>query len=501
MTELTTRSVLKRIRKYPVTQGYGAGSPLRVLPWERDLVRGILSARISALSVARGAGKSSVIAAIASAFFEHLVETRQRADVVCVASSFGQGKIILDHASAFLADKLRDRRTYRIRDTSTQSAFTHRATGASFRCIASDPKRAHGIAPFLLLCDEPSQWLDTRASAMWSALKTSLGKIPGSRVVCLGTRPKDETHFFARLLDGGAGFIQNYSVPEDADPFNRNNWHKANPSLRYFPELRAIYEEEARDAALDANELASFKALRLNSGASDVLEAWLLESSSWKRCESAKAEPEGKYLLGLDLGGSAALSGAVSLHENGVLDSFGVFPERPSLEQRGAKDGVGDLYSQAAKQGELYCAGEYVADVGFLLDTAVEKWGHPDAIIADRYRAAELRQELGKADFPQTDFIARGQGFANGAEDVRRFRKMCLTGKFVTKPSTLLRSCIRSARVVGDQSANWKLAKKSQGGRDSRARDDLAAAAILCVAEGHRRQGGESPGPRHRIAG
>ena len=375
MTQLTTRSVLKKMRSYPVTQGFGVGSSLRVLPWERDLVRGILSARIAALSVARGAGKSAIIAAIGAAFFEHLVETGQRADVVCIASSFGQGKIIFDHSFSYLADKLQDRKVYRIRDTNTNSSFQHRESGASFRCISSDPKRAHGLAPFLLLCDEPSQWLNTRANAMWAALKTGLGKVPGSRAVCLGTRPKDETHFFARLLDGGAGFIQNYSVSEEADPFARRNWHRANPSLKYFPALRAVYEEEAAEAKRDANELQSFRALRLNAGASDVLEAWLLESTSWKRCESRKAEPEGKYLLGLDLGGSASLSGATSLHENGVLDSFGVFPERPSLEHRGQSDGVGDLYTRAARQGELFCAGEYVADVGFLLDTAVERWG------------------------------------------------------------------------------------------------------------------------------
>ena len=204
--------------------------------------------------------------------------------------------------------------------------------------------------------------------------------------------------------------------------------------------------------------------------------------------------------MGLDLGGSASLSGATSLHENGVLDSFGVFPERPSLEHRGQSDGVGDLYTRAARQGELFVAGEYVPDIGFLLATAVERWGHPEAIIADRFREAELKQELGKADFPTTPFITRGQGYKDGAEDVRRFRKMCLTGKLVTRPSTLLRACIGSARVVGDQSANWKLSKKSEGGRDSRARDDLAAAAILVVAEAHRRQGGEVSGPRHRIA-
>ena len=42
------------------------------------------------------------------------------------------------------------------------------------------------------------------------------------------------------------------------------------------------------------------------------------------------------------------------------------------------------------------------------------------------------------------------------------------------------------ARVVTDPAANAKLAKKTQGGRRADARDDLAAATILAVAEGIR---------------
>ena len=170
MTELTTRSVLNKMRGYRVTQGYGAGSNLRVLPWERDSVRGILSARLSALSVARGAGKSAVIAAIGAAHFEHLVETGQRADVVCIASSFGQGKIIYDHAAAHLADKLQDRRAFRIRDTNTNSSFQHRANRSGLQVYFERSEAGARVGPgFLLLCDEPAQWLDTRASAMWAA--------------------------------------------------------------------------------------------------------------------------------------------------------------------------------------------------------------------------------------------------------------------------------------------------------------------------------------------
>ena len=192
---------------------------------------------------------------------------------------------------------------------------------------------------------------------MWSALKTSMGKIPGARAVALGTRPEDETHFFNRLLDGGAGFIKQYGVSENADPFNERNWHRANPSLRYFPDLLQTYREEAAEARKDENELQSFKGLRLNMGVSDVIEAWLLEASSWKRIEDTEAHPEGEYLLGLDLGGSRALSAASGFFENGCLESFGCFPENPSLLERGMSDGIGDLYERSFKEGHLIQAG------------------------------------------------------------------------------------------------------------------------------------------------
>ena len=291
-----------------------------------------------------------------------MVETGQRADVSFVSLPVSaKGKIIYDHASSYLAEKLQPTAGPTGYGTPTQiHSFQHRQTGASFKCISSDPKRAHGLAPFLLLCDEPAQWLDTRAVAMFAALKTSdLGKIPGSRASShWERRPKDETHFFRSAPRRGRGVCTwTFQSSEEAAPFNRHNWHRANPSLRYFPELRRVYEEEAAEARKDANELQSFRALRLNAGASDVLEAWLLESTSWKRCESPKAKPKGKYLLGLDLGGSASLSGATSLHENGVLDSFGVFPERPSLAHRGQSDGVGDLYTRAARQGSCIAPG------------------------------------------------------------------------------------------------------------------------------------------------
>ena len=51
------------------------------------------------------------------------------------------------------------------------------------------------------------------------------------------------------------------------------------------------------------------------------------------------------------------------------------------------------------------------------------------------------------------------------------------------------------AVTIADPAGNEKLAKSSEGGRRSRARDDAAATAILAVAEGCRREAGGSSTP------
>ena len=80
--------------------------------------------------------------------------------------------------------------------------------------------------------------------------------------------------------------------------------------------------------------------------------------------------------------------------------------------------------------------------------------------------------------------VWRGQGWKDGAEDVRGFRRAVLDAAVSAPVSLLMRSALAEATTVADGSGNEKLAKQSEGGRRVRARDDVAAAAILAVAEG-----------------
>ena len=163
-----------------------------------------------------------------------------------------------------------------------------------------------------------------------------------------------------------------------------------------------------------------------------------------------------------------------------------MFPKLPGLNERGRLDGVGGLYVKMAERGELLQLGKHTSDIGGLLREVLERWGAPISITVDRWREAELREALDVVRFPQVPLVIRGQGFKDGAEDVRFMRRAVMDGDVTPAVSLLLRNAMSEARVVTDAAGNSKLAKSTEGGRRLRARDDAAAAAILAIAAGSR---------------
>lgn len=469
-----------------------------MLPWQSRFLRGALAPSVttSALSVGRGNGKSTFTAAIAAAALWGPL-ARPRGEVIVVASSYQQSRIIFEHVLGFI-DGGPGRDGLRIIDSTGQAAITHLSTGARVRCIASDPRRAHGIAPSLVLADEPAQWEPSKADRMLAALETSIGKIPSARIIALGTRPADEDHWFSRWLDGGADYAQVHTAGPDDPPYRIRTWRKANPSIDYMPMLRKALEREREGAKRDVGVLASFRALRLNQGVPDVVEHVLIDAKVWSEAEDTDATQVGRPVVGIDLGTTASMSAAAAYWpDSGSLDAFAVWPESPSLAERGIADGVGDLYVRMHHRGELLIGGGRVSDIRLLLDEALERWGRPAVYVCDRWREGELRQALDAgAHVAGIPIVIRGMGYRDGGEDVRLFRRAILDAKVRPVRSLLMRSAVGGARVTTDPAGNSKLAKRAVGRRQVH-RDDAAAAAILAVAEGVRKSA--RPRPRLRV--
>ena len=269
-----------------VSQGRRAGEPLTVLPWQRRFVRGAFAPGVQSagLSVARGNGKSTLLAGVACAALDGPLAV-PRGEVLIVAASYQQGRVCFDHIRSFMADKLADKSQWRVQDTMQVASITHRQTGASVRVLGSDPRRAHGLAPVLVLCDEPAQWPESTGERMVAALRTAAGKQPTCRFVALGTRPAEPTHWFEKMLTGGADFAMSFAAAPGDPPYRKRTWAKANPSLRHMPDLEAAIRSEAVSSKVDPGLGAQFAALRLNLGTSDTERPLLLEAGLWRTIE------------------------------------------------------------------------------------------------------------------------------------------------------------------------------------------------------------------------
>ena len=471
------------------------GQPFKVLPWERRFLKGMAAVDGDcALSLGRGGGKTAFCAALAAAAVDPLGPMhRRRAEIILCASSFQQSTIAFEDILWFLRDRhggdLDKRGLWIVRNSTNEARIEHVPTGSRVRCIGADARRAHGLRPLWAILDEPAMWLPSQRDAMLNAIVTGCGKIAGSRVIAIGTRPAGSGHWFARWLAGGAAYSQVHAAEVGADPFALTSIKRANPSWAHLPSLRKRVLAERKDARRDPGALASFKALRLNLGTMETDRPELLTAGVWESIED-DAPRKGPFAMGCDLGGSAAMSAVCAYWPTtGRLEALAMFPRNPPLDQRGARDAVGDAYVRMAERGELLRADSDAVAPAMLLMAARERWGVPAAIAADRWREDLMRQGLQDARFPVIRFEVRGMGYKDGAADLDAFRTACLNGRVRPVESLLMRSAMAEACVATNETGAQKLSKGVEAGRRLRARDDAVCAAILAVGLVERNRG------------
>ena len=476
---------------------------MRIFGWQARFLRGLArpGVRTAALSVARSNGKSWLAARLAA---DYLLGDRRDSEAVIVASSYAQAKIIFRYAVRMVEDAGHDptdRGAWRFRDYSNVALLRNLETGQAIRALGCDPKRAHGRVFGLALLDEPAQWPPGTSEAMLSAIRTGGGKVAGTKIVALGTRPADAGHWFSEWLAGGADHVQCHAAREKDPPFQLRTIRRANPSYDHLPALREDLLAQRREARADEGARARYLSLALNLGVPDVAESVLLRPEAWTRCEvDALPERRGWYVLGIDLGGRNAFTAAAAYWPaTGRLEAFATVGGHRTLAQRGRADSVGGLYARMSQRGELLVqAGKRIPDYGEFVRDVLARWGAPGVIVCDRYREGELRDALDSGRMPgPRPVVVRGMGWRDGGEDVRRFVRAVLEERVRALRSLLLRSAIFEARTVADTAGNRKLAKRTQGGRRALARDD-AAAVVLAVAEADRR-GAPVPRPPMRL--
>ena len=502
---MNVKSLKASLEYCPIGDGDLIGQSFKVLPYQRRFLTGAFKPGVlrAGLSLARGGGKSGLASALCLDAIRPAGVLHQTGfEAVLVASSYQQARIIFEAVKRSL-ELLGEDEEFRIRDQQNLADIQHRQTKARLRVAGADNRRAHGWRVNLVIGDEPAQW-GPRGELLAAAIRTALGKRADARAIFIGTRPASDSHFFARLLeeDDPSVYAQVHAARLVDSPFHVKTWRRANPGLDYGLPNIDVLKAESRLAKRDPAELATFRSLRLNQGTSEVQGQYLIDVDVWRRVETDSLPPrEGPVAFGLDLGGTAAFSACAAYWPvTGRLEGFVSCGRDPALSQRALADGVSGVYEQMLAKGELVLIGGRVVPVGPFLAEAVRRFGRPLAIAADRWRAGELEDGVTESGLRLPEPTWRGQGWRDGSIDIRLFRAAVLESKVHPPVSLAMRAALSEAKTISDSASNEKLAKAGEGQHRRRGRDDLAAAIVLAVAEGQRRQAAK-PQPRIRYRG
>ena len=474
-----------------VPEGPNAGQPVQLAPFQRAYVEGALAADTAAavLSIGRGNGKSAISAGIALGGLVGIWDRQPRREIIVAARTRDQGRIAWDFAAGFaqsLPLEVQRRLIYR-RAPRLEIEYEGDGGGHVLRVIAADGKSALGGAPTLALLDERGHWAPDRGEELEAALLSGLGK-RGGRALLISTSASDDTHAFSQWIDQPPPgvYVQEHRPPPGLPADDRDSLMISNPGAEHGigASLEWLEAQARRAIARGGSSLTSFRLYNRNERVSGESRDLLITVDEWLACEVAELPPRsGPVVVGIDLGGSASMT-AASFYwpESGRLECLGTFPGMPSLLDRGQIDGVAGRYVEMHKRGELTTLGDKTVPVApWLTNVMAHVAGEPvAAVVADRYKAAELGEAIQRAGI-RAPVVWRGQGFRDGGEDCERFRRAAFDGAVKARPALLLRSAFADAVTLRDPANNLKLAKARSTGRI-----DAAAATVLAVAEGAR---------------
>ena len=436
--------------------------------------------QIAALSIPRGGAKTWLAAQLAalsitpgSATFERGIEA------LAVSASLEQSRVLLSFVREALADDYDD---YRWLDSGQRLAVTHRDSGTKLRVLSSNAKRAMGLAQFsTIFADEPGSWESRGGTLMNDALRQSLGKREGQRLLLIGTRaPAEAGSWWPSLLDGGSGPGTHVTVrsappdePWDAWPTIR----RVNPLVMHSASLRKTILRERDDARRSPELRPAFEAFRLNRQV-DVYADVLVTVESWQRVEARTVPPrEGRPIVGLDLGASRSWSAAWCLWRNGRSECYAVCPGIPDLAERERADAMPrGLYRKLADDGVLVVdEGLRVSRPATLIDHLLGFGIRPEVVYCDRF-ALDSLQDAVAGRWPIVPRVTR---WSEATADIAGFRKLVADGplSIASECRALALVALSQATVASDDQGSVRLTKKRHG----RSRDDVAVAGVLAA--------------------
>src|SRR5215218_2854082 len=291
-----SRAVAFIERYVTVPKGTGARRRLKLRPWQREIVHGVLDEprpRQALVSIPAGNGKSTLAAALG--LYGLLADRTEGAQVICVASDERQARIILNTARRMV--ELDPALYARVQIYADHLAEPH--SDSTLFALPADPGALQGWDPSLAIVDE----LHVVTDDTFEAMAARAGKREQSLLLAIPTPPKagQDDSVMRRLVDHGreqadpSFYFREFAAPAGCAIDDEVAWEQANPALDDFlhrDALRATLPPKMRENA--------FRRYRLGQWVSQD-DAWLPDGA-WAACTDAtRSIPDNaEIVLGFD---------------------------------------------------------------------------------------------------------------------------------------------------------------------------------------------------------
>ena len=367
--------------------------------------------------------------------------------------------------------------------------------GAVLSILASDRATGHAVGADLAIIDEAGLLGENRRE-LWNAVLSSTSGRDG-RLICISIQ--GDGPMFSELQqrkDDPAVVFHLYAADDDAALDDEAQWHKANPGLRAGIKSLSYMRDLSRKSISSPADAPAFRAYDLNLPQSPSVET-VCSVEDWRACECDPDDlppRQGPCVVGVDLGGSSSLTALAAFWPHtGRLEVRAAVGDNPPLLERSRADGMGGLYVDMERRGELRTYPGRVTPVASFLTDCADLLAGCDVVVAgaDRYRRAEGEDAMGRPGFAGR-WSGVGRGVVSGRWFARRsgISASRSFGKLKIEESLLMRSAIMESRVRRDSSGNPALDKRRDHGRiDALSATVIAAGLGELVANRPRSRG------------
>lgn len=465
-----------------VPSGKGAGEPLVLREWQKDIIRdlyapvdqqGRRAVRTALLSMARKNGKTALIAALVLA---HLIgpEAIQNGEIFSAARDRFQASQIYKFCVQMI--RLDPELETMVNIIESTKRIVCYSNGSFYQSLSSEAKSKHGFSASFIVYDEIAQAPNRE---LWDVLTTSTGAREEPLTLAISTMTNDPNSIMGELLDYarkvGDGIVEDatfaswiFEVPMDADIWDESLWYLANPALgdfRSLDEMR-VYAERAK--SMPAAE-ATFRNLYLNQRVDP--EVHFLSHKDWSEC-GAEIDPSSLYgkpcYAGLDLSSTQDLTALVLAfpQPDGTIDTLAYFwTPQDRLVQKENTDKV--PYPLWVRQKHMEATPGTAIRKDAVVRRLAEIIGRYDVreIAYDRHRIEDLIPFWEDEGLDRDLLVPFGQGFVSFGPAVDVLETAVLNRELRHPNSPVLTWNIANSVVVQDAAGNRKLDKSKSTGR------------------------------------